>query len=161
MTVALTVSFLGSLPAQASVPTHISGSSVASMAFSALTGSGISQMDLPSPIQSPSGGAASPMDVAGQYYRYCEGSNGSTWAWPDWQDPALCQGMMDVYISGNQVAHYNAYLYSLGSDRNPITLTCMAGLTYLWMTAGGDVTPLGWVNDAVAGSLTILGCLGY
>lgn len=43
-------------------------------------------------------------DVAGQYYSFCIWWNGTSALWTN-NDPYACQGWLDVYINGQQVAH--------------------------------------------------------
>lgn len=43
-------------------------------------------------------------DVAGQYYSFCIWWNGTSALWTN-NDPYACQGWLDVYINGAQVAH--------------------------------------------------------
>lgn len=108
---------------------------------------------------SASAGTAAPFST-GEYDRFCVGINGTTTYWPSWQAPQLCQGMMDVYISGSQVAHYNPYLvYLVQLNEAKVSVLCLATAIYYTITLPAELpTPAGWALLAFSTSLLIASC---
>ncbi len=82
-------------------------------------------------------------DVAGQYYSFCIWWNGTSALWTN-NDPYSCEGWLDVYINGQQVAH-------LQNGGKPLaTISCQLSAATGIMTIFTGVLNSGW---AVAGWL--------
>lgn len=86
--------------------------------------------------------------------------NGTTTAWPEWQAPELCQSMVDVYISGGQVAHYNPYLVWLVQlNEASVSVECLLGVVYYVIALPAEApTPAGWALIAFGASLLVATC---
>lgn len=111
---------------------------------------------LPAPA-APAPDSVEPQDVAGQYYTYCI-NMGVSHSW-DGNAPESCPGYLDVYISGQHVAHLN-----MGATTATITWSCAIGVavgTVSVFLPGG--IPAGWAAVGVLTNmgLTLVGCAGY
>jgi hypothetical protein len=102
-------------------------------------------------------GAVQPLDVAGQYYGVCI-NLGVGHAW-DPKKANSCPGYLDVYISGNHVAHLNT-----GGGGGSITWSCALGigLSIVQVFGPGGIG-VGWAARGVLTGIgiTLLGCAGY
>lgn len=100
-------------------------------------------------------------DGTGTYDYFCTNIYGSTTAWTNLAHKELCQGMMDVYISGRHIGHYNPYLVWLVSlHQKTISASCVAGIVYMAIGVPTSFEPAGWVMFSLGLGITVAGCYG-
>ncbi|MEU8391399.1 hypothetical protein [Micromonospora sp. NPDC048843] len=85
-------------------------------------------------------------DPTGQYTSYCIGTNGVSFLWTT--DYYRCNGWIDRYINGNQVAHLdyrNHYAeWQRGIPGVVISVDCAVAGALVGLTLA--FTPVGWVS---------------
>lgn len=101
-----------------------------------------------------SGGASPQREPAGQYEYTCTGVDGNAYSYTEANLPG-CVGYVDVYINGEQIAHY-----SQTGQTASLSCTLGVGTSIVQIFSGTIYTGWGFASWVWSSYLTGLGCNG-